>query len=176
MKTAIRAGIVFLAISLLCAAPALAKKDKGGGVPPTPPVVSAEQAKATVTSALPKLAVGSPYTKQGKQGDIKLEVPLVWEGKVVARARLNPATGEVFVKGQKSLVQKLSVTTDQAAKTVQGMLTGMQVGAAWLGKNGEWKVPLLYKGAVVAEVGVHGQNGSILPDFKAAKDAAMFGK
>jgi hypothetical protein len=35
---------------------------------------------------------------------------------------------------------------------------------------------LLYQGAIIVEVGVHGQNGAILPDWKASKDATMFGR
>ncbi len=176
MKTALRVGIGVLALALLCTGPALAKKDKKGGGPQIPPVITAEQAKATVSAAQPKLAVGKPFTKQGKQGDIKLEVPLAWEGKIVAKVRLNPATGEILTKGQNPFVQKLSVTPEQGTKAVESVVKDLQVGAAWLGKQGEWKVPLLYKGAIVAEMGVHGQDGSILPDWKASKDATMFGK
>jgi hypothetical protein len=176
MKTAIRIMIGVLAIALLSAWPAFAKKDKGEKGPQVPPVITADQAKSAVSSAIAKLSVGQPFTKQGKQGDIKFEVPMMLEGKIVAKVRLNPATGEILIKGQNPFVQKLSVTPEQATKTVQGMMPGLQVGAAWLGKQGEWKVPLLYKGAVVAELGVHGQNGSILPDWKASKDATMFGR
>ena len=176
MKTAIRIWIGVLVMVLLCTGTALAKGDKKGGGPQIPPVITAEQAKATVSAAIPKLAVGKPFTKQGKQGDTLLEVPLSLEGKIVAKVRLNPATGEILTKGQKGFVQKLSVTPEQAVKAVQGVVNEVQVGAAWLGKEGEWKVPLLYKGAIVAEMGVHGQDGSILPDWKAYKDATMFGK
>jgi hypothetical protein len=176
MKTAVRAAILILVIALLGGGSALAKKDKGGGGPRIPPVITAEQAKATVSAAIPKLSVGKPFTKQGKQGDIKFEVPLSLEGKIVAKVRLNPATGEILTKGQNPFVQKLSVTPEQGTKAVEGMVKDLQVGPSWLGKQGEWKVPLLYKGAIVAEIGVHGQDGSILPDWKASKDATMFGK
>jgi hypothetical protein len=176
MNTALRVGIAVLTLALLGAGTAMAKKDKKGGGPQIPPVITAEQAKGTVSAALPKLAVGKPFTKQGQQGDIKLEVPLSLEGKIVAKVRLNPATGEILTKGQRGLVQKLSVTPEQAVKAVQGVVNELQVGAAWLGKQGEWKVPLLYKGAIIAEISVHGQDGSILPDWKASKDATMFGK
>jgi len=168
--------MVVLALALLCTGSALAKKDKKGGGPQVPPVITAEQAKSTVSSAIPKLAAGKPFSKQGKQGDIKLEVPLSLEGKIVAKVRLNPATAEILTKGQQAFVQKLSVTPEQAVKAVQGVVNELQVGAAWLGKQGEWKIPLLYKGAIVSEIGVHGQDGSILPDWKASKDATMFGK
>jgi hypothetical protein len=176
MKTTFRILIVVLTLALLGAWPALAKKDKGGGGPQISPVITAEQAKTAVSGAIPKLAVGKPYTKQGKQGDIKFEVPLTLESKIVAKMRLNPATGEILTKGQNPFVQKLSVTPEQGTKAVESMVKELQVGPSWLGKQGEWKVPLLYKGAIVAEMGVHGQDGSILPDWKASKDATMFGK
>jgi len=176
MKSFLRAVVVVLAGVILAACPAYAKKDKKGGGPQIPPVITAEQAKATVSAAISKLSVGKPFTKQGKQGDIKFEVPLSLEGKIVAKVRLNPATGEILTKGQNPFVQKLSVTPEQGTKAVEGMVKDLQVGPSWLGKQGEWKVPLLYKGAIVAEMGVHGQDGSILPDWKASKDATMFGK
>ena len=164
-----------LAVVILAAGPALAKKNKGGG-PQIPPVITADQAKATVTAAIPNLSLGKPFTKQGKQGDIKLEVPLLVEGKIVGKVRLNPLTGEILTKGQNFQAPKLSVSPDEAVKTVQTVLPKLQVGPAWLGKGGEWKVPLLYQGAIIVEMGVHGQNGSILPDWKASKDATMFGR
>lgn len=175
MKTPVRLVIGVAALTLLVTGAAWAKKEKKGGGPQVPPVITAEQAKATVAAAVPKLTVGKPFTKQGKQGDTKLEVPLMLEGKIVARVRLHPATGEILTKGQKPGVQKLTVTPEQAVKAVQGVVGDLQAGAPWLGKQGEWKVPLLYKGAVITGMSVHGQNGSILPDWKASRDASMFG-
>ena len=175
MKSFMSAVVIVLAGVILAAGPAEAKKNKGGG-PQIPPVVTADQAKATVTAVVPNLSLGKPFTKQGKQGDIKLEVPLLAEGKIVGKVRLNPMTGEILTKGQKFQAPKLSVSPDEAVKTVQMVLPKMQVGPAWLGKGGEWKVPLLYQGAIIAEMSVHGQNGSLLPDWKASKDATMFGR
>jgi len=175
MKRSIKALMVVLAGVILAAGPAYAKKNKGGG-PQIPPVITADQAKATVTAAVPNLSLGKPFTKQGKQGDIKLEVPLLFEGKIVGKVRLNPLTGEILTKGQKIQAPKLSVSPEEAVKTVQTVLPKLLVGPAWLGKGGEWKVPLLYQGAIIVEIGVHGQNGSILPDWKASKDATMLGR
>uniref|UniRef100_A0A7C3Z046 Uncharacterized protein n=1 Tax=Desulfobacca acetoxidans TaxID=60893 RepID=A0A7C3Z046_9BACT len=176
MKKQLQVLLVLVAVMLLATPVVWAKKEKGGGGPQIPPVISAEQAKTTVTAALPKLAAGKPFSKTGKQGDIKLEVPLTLGDKIVARVRLNPATGEILTKGQRVFIQKLTVTPEHAGQTVQGMVRELQTGAPWLGKQGEWKVPLLYKGAVVSEISVHGQNGTILPDWKASKDATMFGR
>ncbi len=127
MKKQLQVSVVLVALVLLSTGVAWAKKGKGGG-PQMPPTVTAEQAKATVSAAIPKLTAGKPYTKQGKQGDIKLEVPVLLDNQVVAKVRLNPATGEILTQGQKSFVQKLSVTPEQAAKTVQGVLREMQAG------------------------------------------------
>ena len=143
MKLFRRAAVIVLTGVILAACPAYAKKDKGGA-PQIPPVITADQAKATVTAAVPKLSLGKPYTKQGKQGDIKLEVPLLVEDKVVGRVRLNPLTGEILTKGQQIQAPRLSVSPDEAVKTVQTLLPKLQIVAAWLGKGGEWKVPLLY--------------------------------
>ncbi len=174
MRT-LSAGLGILAISVLFSLPAYAKKNKGEAYQ-IQPTITVEQAKAAVTSALPKLSLGKPFTKQGKRGDIKLGIPLMLEGKVVGGVRRNPLTGVILVRGQKLEAQKLSVSPEQAAAAVQKILPDLQVGSAWLGKQGEWKVPLLYQGAVITEMSVHGQNGSILPDWKAAKDVTMLGR
>lgn len=175
MKSFRSAVVIMLAGVILAVGAAEGKKKKGGG-PQIPPVITADQAKATVSAAIPSLSLGKPYTKQGKHGDIKLEVPLLVDGKIVGKVRLNPITGEILTKGQKFQAPKLSVSPEEAAKTVQTVLPKLQVGPAWLGKSGEWKVPLLYQGAIIVEMGVHGQNGAILPDWKASKDATMFGR
>lgn len=177
MKNLMKSSVVVLAMVLFCASPLYAKKDKdkGGGYQ-VPPQITAEQAIASVKSALPKLSAGKAWTKRGKRGDVKLEVPLVLEGKIVARVRVNPASGEILTKGQRIQVQQAAVSPEQAEKAVQQIIANLEVGHAWLGKGGEWKVPLLVKGAIIAEMGVHGQNGSILPDWKASKDATMFGR
>ncbi len=177
MKNLTKSSVVVLAMVLLFASPLYAKKNKDKGESyQVPPQITAEQAIASVKSALPKLSAGKAWTKRGKQGDVKLEVPLLLEGKVVARVRLNPASGEILTKGQRILVQQATVSPEQAEKAVQQIIAKLGVGIAWLGKGGEWKVPLLVKGAIIAEMGVHGQNGSILPDWKASKDATMFGR
>jgi hypothetical protein len=62
MKILIKPLTALLAVVILGACPASAKKDKGGG-PSIPPVITAEQAKATVTAALPQLSQGKPYSK-----------------------------------------------------------------------------------------------------------------
>jgi hypothetical protein len=176
MKNLMKSSVLVLVVGLLFASPLYAKKNKDGGGYQVPPQVTAEQAIASVKSALPKLSAGKAWTKQGKRGDVKLEVPLVLDGKIVARVRLNPASGEIMTKGQQVQAQQAAVSPEQAEKAVQQIIPSLGVGIAWLGKGGEWKVPLLVKGAIIAEMGVHGQNGSILPDWKASKDAGMFGK
>jgi hypothetical protein len=174
MKT-VSACLGILVISVLLSWPAYAKKGKGEAYQ-IQPTITAEQAKAAVTAVLPQLGLGKPFTKQGKKGNIKLEVPMMLEGKVVGKVRLNPLTGVVLVKGQKLEAQRLSVSPEQAVAAVQKILPNLQVGSAWLGKQGLWKVPLLYQGAVINEMSVHGQNGSGLPDWKAAKDVSLFGR
>jgi len=175
MKTFGKVVVVMAALVIFGTLPAYAKKQKGETLQ-SQPVITAEEAKATLSAAIQKLTLGKPFTKQGRQGDVKLEVPLLLEGKIVAKVRLNPITGEILIKGQKIQAQRLSVSPEEAVKAVQLILPKMQVGSAWLGKNGEWKVPLLYQGVIIVEMGVHGKDGSILPDWKTSKDVTMFGK
>ena len=53
-------------------------------------------------------------------------------------------------------------------------IPNLEVASVSLGKQGEWKVDLTLKKMVVATINVHGGDGSILPDWKASKDAAMY--
>jgi hypothetical protein len=136
------------------------------------PRVTAEQAMSAVKAALPKLTVDKSFVKTGKRGEKKLEVTLVLDGKIVSRVRLNPATGEILCKGEETLVYEVSASQEQAVKIVQRAIPNLEVGSVTLGKQGEWKVDLTYKKAVVADMSVHGGDGSILPDLKASQDAS----
>jgi hypothetical protein len=177
MKKIRKSAFAALVIGLMFTVtlPLHANKNKGEGYQ-IQPHINAEDAAASVRSALTKLSVSKGWTKQGKRGEVKLEVPLLLADKIVARVTLNPSTGEIMAKKQGLQIQKISVTPEQAVKTVQELIPHLEVGSPQLGKSGEWKVPLLFKGNTVAEIGVHGKDGSILPDWKASKDAAMFGK
>ncbi|MCX7981717.1 MAG: hypothetical protein N2572_02255 [Syntrophales bacterium] len=157
----------------LTATLALAKgaKEKGTYIAPT---ITAEQALSTVKSALPKLTVGNSYVKTGKRGEKNLEVPLIYEGNIVARIRLNPATGEILPKGFETDVNSVSASPEQSVKIVQQALPNMDAASVSLGKHGEWKVGLILKKAVIAHIKVNGQTGSILPDWKAARDASLY--
>ena len=166
--------VVLLALTMLLATSAAAKKEKGSYIKPT---VTAEQAMSVVKAALPKLTVGKSFVKTGKKrfhlwgGDKKLEVTLVLDGKIVSKIRLNPATGEILPKGQEVPVQEVLASQAQAVKIVQQAIPNLEVGSVTLGKQGEWKVDLTLKKAVVAGMSVHGGDGSILPDLKASQDA-----
>jgi uncharacterized membrane protein YkoI len=170
------AVVVLLAATMLLATSAAAKpgkkdKEKGSYLKPT---VTAEQAMSAVKAALPKLTVGKSFVKTGKRGEKKLEVTLVLDGKIVSRVRLNPATGEILSKGQETLVYEVSASQEQAVKIVQQAIPNLEVASVSLGKQGEWKVDLTLKKAVIASMGVHGGDGSILPDWKASRDATLY--
>jgi len=167
------AAVVLLAAIMLLATSAAAKKnkEKGSYIQPT---ITAEQAISSVKAALPGLAVGKSFVKTGQRGEKKLEVTLVLDGKIVSRVKLNPATGAILPKGQEVLVQAVSASQDQAVKIVQEAIPKLEVASVRLGKQGEWIVDLTLNKAVVASMGVHGGNGSILPDWKASRDATVY--
>ncbi|MGB9616061.1 MAG: hypothetical protein ACPL7J_01960 [Desulfomonilaceae bacterium] len=172
-KHAPRFVVSLLCLFLLLAVPAAAKKNGDKGAAQQKPTITAEQAISSVKGALPKLTVGKSFIKTGKRGDKKLEVTLLLDGKIVSRVKLNPRTGEILPKGQDIFAQEVSASPEQAVNIVQQALPNLEVASVRLGKQGEWKVDLTLKKAVVASLSVHGGNGSILPDWKAERDATM---
>jgi hypothetical protein len=166
-------AVVLLAAIMLLATSAAAKKnkEKGSYIQPT---ITAEQAISSVKAALPGLTVGKSFVKTGQRGEKKLEVTLVLDGKIVSRVKLNPATGAILPKGQDVIVQEVLASQGQAAKVVQEAIPKLEVASVRLGKQGEWIVDLTLNKAVVASMGVHGGNGSILPDWKASRDATLY--
>ncbi|MCX7634634.1 MAG: hypothetical protein N2Z74_02685 [Syntrophales bacterium] len=169
------AAVVLVTMAVMLATPAEAKKNKDKGQGSfTTPTVTAEQALATVKAALPRLTAGKAFVKTGKRGERNLEVALVLEGNIVAKIRLNPATGEILPKGHKVQATQVLASREQAVTIVQQAIPNLEVASVQLGKQGEWKVDLTLKKAVVASIKVHGGDGSILPDWKASRDARMF--
>ena len=172
VNSASLAAAILLAVSMLFTTSALAKKngDKGSSIKPT---ITAEQAISSAKTALPKVTVGKSFVNTDKRGEKKLEVTLLLDGKIVSKVRLNPATGEIMPKGQDVMVQEVSASPEQAVKIVQQAVPNLEVASVRLGKHGEWKVDLTLKKAVVASMSVHGGDGSILPDWKAERDATL---
>ncbi len=167
-----KAALVVSAVCLIATvATAKEKKAKGSAVAPT---VTAEQAVATVKNALPNITAGNSYVKTGKRGEKKLEVPLVLDGNIVSKIRLNPATGEILPKGLETLAYSVSASPEQAVKIVQQALPNLEIASVSLGKRGEWKVDLTFKKAVVAHISVHGGTGTIIPDWKASQSASLY--
>jgi hypothetical protein len=166
--------MVVLAVTILFAASAMAKGGKEGPVSYTEPTITAEQAISKVKAVLPNLTVGKRFVKTGKRGEKNLEVTLVLDGQIVSRVKLNPSTGEIMPKGQEVFVQNVSVSQEQAGNIVKEAIPKLEVGSARLGKHGEWIIDLTLNKVAVASVAVHGGNGSILPDWKASKDAALY--
>jgi hypothetical protein len=181
MKSKIGAasGAICLAVVVMfLASSAFAKK--GGppmGRPDTPmltPVITAQQAVEVVKAALPKLAVGNFWVWTGPRGDTKAKVALILDGKIVSRMELNPATSEILAKGQDILVNQVSADPNQAVSKVRGIVPNLEVAAARMGKEGEWKVELTLNNAVVADIDVNSRDGSILTDWGASRESTLY--
>jgi hypothetical protein len=138
------------------------------------PAITAEQAASAVKGTLPKLNAGKSFVKTGEHGKKKLEVPLVLDGKIVSRIKLDPASGEVMARGQKIPVHNVTVSQELATKVVQQAIPKLEVASVRLGEHGEWKVDLTLRKAVVACVSVRGVDGYILPDRETTRDAAIY--
>lgn len=167
--------VIVLALTMLWATFAGAQPGKKGGGMGSyiKPVITAEQAITAVKAALPSITAGKTIVKTGKRGEQILDVTLVLNGTIVSRVKLNPATGEIMTKGQDVIVQGVFASQGQATKIVQEAIPRLEVASVHLGKEGQWIVDLTLNKAVVASIGVHGGNGSILPDWKAFQDAAL---
>ena len=176
VNSASLAAVVLLTVTMLFATSAAAKpaKKDGGKGSYIKPTITAEQAISSVKAALPGLTVGKSIVKTGQRGEKKLEVTLVLDGKIVSRVRLNPATGEIMTKGQDVTVQEVLASQGQTAKIVEEAIPKLEVASVRLGKQGEWIVDLTLNKVVVASISVHGGDGSILPDWKASRDATLY--
>jgi hypothetical protein len=69
----------------------------------------------------------------------------------------------------------------QGGFVAQPVITAAQATAAagagaWLGPEGQWKVPLVYQGAIISELEVNSRDAAILPDCGASRDVSLFGK
>jgi hypothetical protein len=172
-------GAMCLAVvAMLFASTAFAKK--GGppmGRPDIPiltPLITAQQAVEVVKATLPKLTVGNFWFWTGPRGDTKAKVALILDGKIVSRMELNPATGEILAKGQDVFINQVSADPNQAASKVREIVPNLQVSAARMGKEGEWKVELTFNNAVVADVDVNSRDGSILTDWGASRESTLY--
>lgn len=164
--------VVVVLMVCLVASVSFAKDKKGKGVY-TPPTVTAEQAMAVVKDALPRLTAGSAIVKTGKRGDKKMEVPLLLDGNIVSKMRINPLTGEIMPKGVKTEATSVSASPEQAVNIVRQALPNLEVTTVSLDKQGNWKVDLALKKALVAHIKVNGTNSTIMPDAKATRDATQ---
>lgn len=155
------------------------------GPPPPPPqqegfvaqpVITATQATAAASAAITKRTLGKLYTKQGAQ-EVLLEAPLQLDASIVGRVRLNPSNGAILTKGQRAMAQQCSVNLDEAGKSLLAILPKIQVGGgAWLGREGQWKVPLVYQGAIISKLEVNSKDAAIVPDWGASRDVSLYGK
>ncbi|OPY75323.1 MAG: hypothetical protein A4E64_01954 [Syntrophorhabdus sp. PtaU1.Bin058] len=138
------------------------------------PSITAEQAVSAVKDTLPKLTAGKSFVKRGEHGKKKLEVPLVLDGRIVSKIKLDPASGEVLTRGQRVPVRNVTVSQELTTKIVRQTIPKLEVASVRLGEHGEWKVDLTLNKAVVACVSVRGIDGYILPDRETTRDAAIY--
>jgi hypothetical protein len=162
----LRTMVLVAAIVGLITTVASARDRRHKGGTHTTPTVTAEQAVSTVKTVLPRLTVGSSFVVTDRRGGKRLEVPLILDGNVVSRVRLNPATGEILPRGLDASANTVSASPDQAVKIVRQALPTLELASVSLGREGEWMVDLTLKKAVVTHIRVHGSTGSVLRDWK----------
>lgn len=164
MKRYVIIFFLFLIIKILCLDLAHAKGDDKGRL--DTPQITAQQAMDNVKRILKDLGADTGQFKNSKKGDVKLEVPLIWNQGIVAFVRLNPTTGEILPKGYRVWSPKKAVSPEEGTGIVQKIVPKLSVGNPMQSVNGQWKVPLVLNGSVIAEVRVDGKDGKIIQEKK----------
>ncbi len=175
------------------------RPDDAGDPPPPPPDAAparpvgpqaAPAAVKLVTVAAADFAPGEVWLKTGPRGDRHLEASVLYQSKEIARLAFNPADGAVLPKGLRALppapaeqvqAQPPPAPSNGSAGDLERLrladiVKNLRVagGAEVMPREGFWRVPLIFQGAVVADVQVAGDGARILPDLGAARDAAIF--
>jgi hypothetical protein len=67
---------------------------------------------------------------------------------------------------------------EQIKSSLPGTIKALQVGqgAEIVGREGFWKVPLIYQNRVVGELHVSADGTKLIQDFAAAREAAIFAR
>ena len=138
------------------------------------PAITADQAVNIVKASLPKVKAGKFWVWTAPRGDTKAKVALTFEGRIVSHVELNPATSDILASGQNVFDNQVSPDQNRAISKVREILPSLQVAAARMAPEGEWKVELALNNAVVAEIDVNGRDGSILTDWGASREATLF--
>jgi hypothetical protein len=157
---------IFLAVNMFCENLIYAVDLKGRV---DTPKVTAQQAMDNVKRVLPELGADTGRFTYSAKGDTKLDVPLILNGNMVAYVRLNPTTGEILPKGYRAWTPKKAVSAEDGTVIVQKTISKMSVGNPWQSVNGQWKVPLVLNGSVIAEIRVDGNDGKIIYEKKERK-------
>jgi len=166
---------------------------------------NASTAVKTVTDAVPSFASGQVWVKTAPLGEQQMEASLLFQGKEVARLALNPADGAILPKGMRTAPPSpppggappppqpgalnanapvpppapgAIVTPEQVKARLTDMVKALRPagGAEVMPREGFWRVPFVYQGAIVADVQVTADGARILPDLSAARDAAIFAR
>ena len=163
---------------------------------------AAPVAVKTATDALAGFAPGQVWTRTAPRGEVQAQATILFQNKEVARLEFDPATGALLMRGQRHPepppaadgapraprgpvaapsvppAPTAPVDLDQIKARLPDIIKSLSVGqgAEILGREGFWKVPLIYQSRVVGEVRLSADGTKIIQDFAAARDAAIFAR
>jgi hypothetical protein len=108
--------------------------------------------------------------REGRQSQVRAEV--MSDGAVVARLRVDPATGAFLAKDERAQTSSASPELGRLRDAVERALGRVEVGGwAWPSKHGQaWGVPLRYQGRVVGNLKVDVRQRKLLATRSDEKD------
>ena len=127
----------------------------------------AMKAIETVKSILNLLVIGPIIMHRGPEGDVHIDIPLVYDGVALDRIHYDPLTNTFSPKGRPVHARIDRIDLEYVKENANKMLQELRVLDAVEYREPErcWVVPLAWKTYIVAHVKVDVEGEELVPDY-----------
>ncbi|MCD6196053.1 MAG: hypothetical protein J7J82_04630 [Staphylothermus sp.] len=127
----------------------------------------AMKAIETVKSILDLLVIGPIIMHRGPEGDVHIDIPLVYDGVALDRIHYDPLTDTFSPKGRPVHIHIDRVDLEHIRENANKMLQELRVLDAAEYREPErcWAIPLAWKTYIVAQVKVDVEGEELVPDY-----------
>jgi len=132
---------------------------------------AAGRAVDTVRRALPYMVPGPVIVHRGPGGEVRVDVPLLYQGLALDRIHYDPGEGRPSPKGR-PVAWGGSVDLDVVSNIMKVDVSELRVldAAEYREPEGAWVVPLAWSSFIVAHVRVSGDGVEIIPDHALTRE------